>query len=371
LDGNLAAALAGVCPTGTPELLLPLFELIETYLEDFRGNARRLYGLPGLLVPPHLTTHGRHNHFTERWCLTFWTAGAAWLARLYHEYWRYTGDETFHRERALPFLAEAARFYEAFLNGGEFVPSYSPENSPAGGDGAQASVNATMDVVAVNGLFRDLGRPVDGLPRYRIDDDGALAEWLGLPGNHEHRHASHLYGLWYEPDPDLVDDPTLAAAAARSIRRRLAWWRSSRNEEMAYGLVQLGLAAATLGLADEAYECLTLMAERFWQPNLVPTHNTGALFNVDIAGGFPALVVAMLVQSRGASIRLLPAVPKAWRSGRIEGALLRGGIRVDELDWTPDRVVVHLTGPDTEVTVVGPRGSEATVRLGQRLEMEA
>ena len=373
LDGNLAAALAGVGPTGTPELLLPLFDLVETYLDDFRENARRLYGLPGLLVPPHLSTHGRHNHFTARWCLTFWTAGAAWLARLYHEYWRYTGDEAFYRDRARPFMEEAARFYEAFLDGGEFVPSYSPENSPTGADGPQASVNATMDVVAVKTLLRDLGRPTEQLPRYRIDDDGALAEWCwpSLKGNHEHRHAAHLYGLWYEPDPDLVDDPALAAAAAGSIRRRLAWWRSGRNEEMAFGLTQLGLAAAALGLADEAYECLSLMARRFWQPNLVPTHNAGALFNVDIAGGFPALVVAMLVQARDKVIRLLPAVPRQWPSGRIEGALLRGGIRLDELDWNADRVVVRLTGPDSDVTVIGPRGMQASVRLGQRLEMEA
>jgi hypothetical protein len=230
-----------------------------------------------------------------------------------------------------------------------------------------------MDVVAVKGLFRDLGRPTEQLPRYRIDDDGALAEWCwpGLSGNHEHRHASHLYGLWYEPDPDLVDDPALAAAAACSIRRRLDWWRSGKNQEMAFGLTQLGLAAAALGLADEAYDCLRLMAERFWGPNLVPTHNAGALFNVDIAGGFPALVVAMLVQARDNEIRLLPALPAQWPSGRIAGALLRGGIRVDELAWTPDRVTVRLSGPEREVTVIGPRGSEATVRLGRRLEMEA
>jgi alpha-L-fucosidase 2 len=81
--------------------------------------------------------------------------------------------------------------------------------------------------------------------------------------------------------------------------------------------------------------------------------------------------VAMLVQARDKTVRLLPALPGQWPSGRIEGALLRGGIRVDELDWNPDRVVVRLTGPDSDITVIGPRGSEATVRLGQRLEMEA
>ena len=131
----MPAALAAVCATGTPELLLPLFDLIERHLDDFRDNARRLYGLPGVLLPPHLTTHGRHNHFTARWCLTFWTAGAAWMARLYHEYWRHTGDESFLTGRALPFMRAAAEFYRNFAEHGDFVPSYSPENSPAGEDG--------------------------------------------------------------------------------------------------------------------------------------------------------------------------------------------------------------------------------------------
>src|SRR5258708_30466819 len=126
-----------------------------------------------------------------------------------------------------------------------------------------------MDVAAVRGLFRDLGEAAERFPGYRVDPDGALAEWLwpGLTGNHAHRHASHLYGLWYEPDPELVDRPELAAAAAVSIRRRLARWRENEVGEMAFGLGQLGLAAAALGLAAEAYGCLRPLATRYRPPN--------------------------------------------------------------------------------------------------------
>src|SRR5690606_38162076 len=42
LDGNLATAVAGLGPTGTPELLRPVFDLIEAHLADFRHNAQRL-----------------------------------------------------------------------------------------------------------------------------------------------------------------------------------------------------------------------------------------------------------------------------------------------------------------------------------------
>ncbi|WP_249350268.1 glycosyl hydrolase family 95 catalytic domain-containing protein [Microbispora sp. H10836] len=315
LDGNLQAAVAGLLVTGTPELLLPVFDLLERLLPDFRDNARRLYGCRGILVPAHVSTHGRHNHFHPTWCLTFWTAGAAWLSRLYYDYYDHTGDLGFLRERALPFMTEAAEFYEDFLDEhGNFAPSYSPENAPSGGD-AQACVNATMDIAAVRDLLRNLVRAHgessldarrwqalrDRLPAYRIAPTGELSEWAPPPGltledDHAHRHASHLYPFWY--DTGEAADPALRAAGAEAVRRRLEWWRGAESDEMAFGLVQLGLAAANLGMAAEASQALDLLVTRYWRANMVSTHNRDAIFNVDVCGGVPALVAAMLVRSR-------------------------------------------------------------------------
>ncbi|GII03505.1 glycosyl hydrolase family 95 catalytic domain-containing protein [Planobispora takensis] len=376
MDGNLASAVAGLAVTGTPELATAVFDLADAMVEDFRENARRLYGCRGILVPAHMSTHGLHNHFGPVWCLTFWTAGAGWLARLYHDHYAHTGDTDFLRERALPFMTEAAVFYEDFLTGdGDFVPSYSPENTPAGGD-SQACVNATMDVAVARDLLRNLvhacevldldhgrwGRLLDRLPGYRIAPTGELAEWIGarrgaaghpehaaggepagaVEDNHAHRHASHLYPLWYERDP-AFDDPRLEAAAALAVRRRLEWWRGSDSDEMAFGLVQLGLAAAALGLAGEAHEALTLLATRYWcADNLVSTHNRDAIFNVDVCGGLPALVAAMLVRSSlppsgYGRVDLLPALPQAWPYGEARGLVVRGGA-VERLTWEPGRV---------------------------------
>jgi len=378
VDGNLQMAVAALSSTGTPELMRPVFDLLDAYHDDLRDNAARLYGRPGILVPPHLTTHGRHNHFHPRWCLTFWTAGAAWCARLYYDHWRYTGDAAFLAERALPFMREAAAFYASFveLRDGRacFAPSYSPENSPAGEDGPQCCVNATMDVAAVRDLLRNLVDLHDGesdrwrellarLPPYEIGADGALAEWLwpGLENNHAHRHASHLYGLWYEPEPALLDDPRLRAAAATAVRLRLAWWRG-HGDEMAFGLAQLGLAAAALGLADEAHEVVTRLATRYWRPSGVSTHNAGAIFNTDVCGGLPAVIVAMLVRARGDRVELLPALPAAWPTGAIRGVLLRGGVRLARLAWAPGEVAVDLEySGDRPPVISGPPGTEVRV----------
>lgn len=407
LDGNLQSALAAATAID-PAQLLALFDLLDGFADDFRTNAARIAGAPGVLVPSQASGHGLLNHFGPRWCLTFWTAGAAWLGRLYYEYWRHTGDDEFLRQRAVPFLSEAATFYHHLAGTGPvvFAPSYSPENSPAGDPGPQACVNATMDVAAVRALLGclrhatkvtgiDDPRSADWadlaarLPGYRVADDGSLAEWIwpGTPQHHGHRHASHLYPLWYEPDPVLLTDSGLHEAARLAIEYRLRWWRE-HGDEMAFGLVQLGLAAAALGEAELVWETVTHLASRYWRPSLVSTHNAGELFNVDICGGFPALVLGMLVSSRHADgaelelsgttgrrgverIGLLPALPSALDRGELRGVRLRGPVELVRLGWSPERVEVELVAPKGgELLIVPPPGPGAWVETSGRTEVD-
>ncbi|BBH66388.1 hypothetical protein ACTI_30730 [Actinoplanes sp. OR16] len=379
VDGNLQAAMLSVHSTGTPSLMTPVFSLISALMEDFRANASDLYDISGFVVPAHLGNHGRQNHFGPVWCLTFWTAGAAWLGRLYVDHWQYTGDAAFLSAVALPYLRSAAAFYLDFVRmidgRASFNPSYSPENHPSS-TGAQACLDATMDRQVVADLLRsllalDATHPdaprwrtlLDALPPYRVNEAGELAEWLdpALADNHEHRHCSHFYPFWYAGDPDVDADPALAAAAARAVRSRLHWWLGSASDEMGYGLALVGVAAAHLGLAAESHEALTRLASAYWRPNLVPTHNRDHMFNVDVAGALPALIVAMLLQSEDvtadgpARIRLLPALPPAWRAGSIRGLWARGQIILD-ISWDAMSLTailksrinrrVHLTFPD-------------------------
>jgi hypothetical protein len=142
---------------------------------------------------------------------------------------------------------------------------------------------------------------------------------------------------------------------------------------MAYGLAQLGLAAAALGLGDEAYTAVELMADRYWGPNLVPTHNRGELFNVDIAGGLPAVVAAMLVRCAHDRLDLLPALPQAWPRGRVTGLAARDAVEIRELSWEPGRVRAVLRSTrDTRLTVGGPPGTapwSGWLRGGQALTL--
>ncbi|MEU4694214.1 glycoside hydrolase N-terminal domain-containing protein [Actinoplanes sp. NPDC023714] len=383
IDGNLQAAVLAVHSTSTPSLMIPVFDLVSDLLPDFRANARALYDMPGFFIPAHLGSHGRQNHFGPIWCLTFWTAGAAWIGRLHLEHWQHTGDTEFLASRALPYLREAARFYLDFVvisdGKASFNPSYSPENHPAG-TGAQACLDATMDRQVVADLLRSLlaldpGHPdaqrwralLDALPPYRVNADGELAEWLdpSLTDRHEHRHCSHFYPFWYAGDAVLRDDPELRAAAVKAVRSRLRWWLGEASDEMGYGLALVGVAAAHLGLASEAQQALTRIAEAYWRPTLVPTHNRDHMFNVDLAGGLPALVVAMLLQSEDvgpdgvARICVLPALPSAWPSGAITGLTARGAISLD-ISWSSAGVTVTMTSPvDRRVELAFPGGRRA------------
>ncbi|WP_103338508.1 glycosyl hydrolase family 95 catalytic domain-containing protein [Amycolatopsis sp. CA-126428] len=373
LNGNVQNGAVAALAATTPELLRPLFSLIGAFKQDYEVNARRIFGAEGYLLPARCTTHGLANHFSGAYPHLFWTGTGGWLLRLAFDYFSHTGDLTFLREWALPFAEQIARFYATALDQGEdgtrhFIPSYSPENTPAGA-ATPIAADSTAEVAIAKDALRiavRIGELLDvptervaewralaaTLPRYRVSDDGALAEWIdpAFPEEHAHRHASHLYPLFYETDPDFIADPRLRTAAAVSIARRTEWRAAPAesapgNREMAFGLVQLGLAAAALGDADTALHYARRLSRDYWAPNMVSTHDAGELFNVDACGGLPALVSAMLLQSSPGCLRVLPALPGAWRRGSIRGLSCRGGLTVPELRWTPHEVEIIVHAP--------------------------
>jgi hypothetical protein len=382
LNGNLQnGALAALAATGTPELLMTLFELIGRYGEDYAANARRLFGVEGWLLPSRMTTHGRANHFAPEYPHEFWWGSGAWAVRMAWEYVTTTGDVDFARRTALPLARQVTRFYRNALveidGVAHAVPSYSPENTPAG-RATPLAVDATSEIMMIADAFRlearlaeIAGEPTPesapALPALRVAD-GLLAEWIG-PGQRDrpgHRHASQLYDLWYE-DPPWIDDDALRAAALAVVEAKLEWRLADPRPtpghmEMAFGLVQLGLAAARLGAAELAHHCALLLARDHWGTNGVSLHDAGAIFNVDASGGLPALVAAMLAGSHPGSVTLLPALPDAWPAGRVEGLRLRGGLLLESLDWSADGAEAVLAAPPS--TRAARHGDVTRVRTG-------
>lgn len=355
MDGNVQSAIASALSTNVPEAILALCSYVECLMDDFRTNARVLHGCGGIMVPARASTHGLALHFSQGWPLVYWVAGAGWLAWFFYDYWLYTRDREFLITHALPFMLEAAEFYEDYLSceANDHVmvaPSYSPENTPLHAE-LPLCMNATMDIAVVRELFTSLitlsetemlpeervqrwKRLRDGLPPYEVADDGTFREWLhdSYSENHEHRHASHLYPLFHVPDRRVLEDKRLRVACSESIERRLNY-RQDTNSVMAFGLVQLGLAATNLRDKVHAQACLDQLCRgHYWTRALVSFHHPNDMFNVDISGGMPAVLAQMLLLSTEDEVELLPLLPEGWSEGSIVGLRARGGVAAD-LSW--------------------------------------
>jgi len=368
MNGNVQlGALAAALWTGMPEIMPALFRLVRPFAEDFRSNARRIFGREGMLLPARLTTHGHANHFLRDYPHEFWLGSGPWLLRMAADYIQVTGDASPIDDWLWEFAVEILDFSAGVLRDGAGIlsPSYSPENTPAGGDNPLAT-DAAADIAALHDGFTvgawlaslrgDDARREEwisaraSLPDYRVATDGTLAEWNGeWPEHIEHRHASQLQGLWYDPDPRLLEG-ALKEAAIETVRAKIAW-RAEKPEgppgrmEMAFGLSSIGLAAAALGDSESAYQCALWLARDHFTPALTTTHDAGAIFNLDASGALPAVVAAMLVGSSPGHIRMLPALPDQWPVGRATGLGVRNGTTVVELRWSEETVSFVLDLP--------------------------
>jgi len=392
-NGNVPSAIASLLMGNTPELMLAYTSYMEWLVPWLEINARRIFGARGIELPSRSTTNGFNNAFAVSFPGQFWVAGAPWAARFFYDYYLYTGDRTFLARHALPFMEKAALFFEDYLTEGPdgrylFSPTQSPENF-AKNTGHQMTFNATMDVAAAKELLtntiaasRTLGVNADKvpvwekmltkMPEYMINEDGAIKEWLTpkLEDDYNHRHSSQLYALFDGLPDEIARSPKLRAAFKRLIELKLErHWANWEKQSgyMAFGLVQLGQAATSLREADLAYRCLVPLINRYWYNSLASTHNAKKLFNMDISGGMPAVLIKMLVSSDPGRIDLLPARPAAWPSGTIEGVLCRGRIEVKRLRWDGKSIqAVLLSGVQQEIDLGAPAEiASMTVRKGE------
>jgi alpha-L-fucosidase 2 len=364
-DGNLPVAISSFLSSNMPELMMSYFDYHDARRPDYRKNAKKLYGCRGIQVPSHSSTNGYNVHFDPIWCLTFWNGGAAWASHFYYDYWLYTNDTTFLKSRAYPFMKEAALFYEDFLtkgNDGKYIfnPSYSPENNPLNNP-SQATVNAAMDVMLANELFQNLikaGKVVNedtllintwndilqNLPEYEVNSDGFLKEWLwtDYQDNYDHRHISHLYGLYDIIDQQFNNSEELKKGALKVVKEKLNLRKSEKGGIMVFGLVQLAWVAANLG--DEALveEIINMLSSYYWSDSFATYHDPEGLFNMDLSGGYQTAIIRSLVYSEPGFLDIFPAKPPSWKNGEISGISARKQLNIESLNWSENSVSLEL-----------------------------
>jgi hypothetical protein len=378
-NGNVPSAIASLLMGNMEELMLAYTTYMESVVPYMEINAKHIFNSRGIVLPSRSTTNAFNNALAGSFAGGFWVAGAPWAAHFFYDYYLYTGDREFLANHALPFMEKAALFFEDYLYEGAdgkyiFSPTQSPENTP-GNTNSQGTFNATMDVAAARELLtstiaasRELGVNQDQiskwesmitrLPRYMISEEGIIKEWLTpkLENNDAHRHSSQLYPLYDGITPEIAASPELQEAFKKSIEYKLdKHWRGNRSGFMSFGLVQLGQAATSLGEGELAYECMQHLVNRFWLSNMASMHNHRSLFNMDISGGMPAVLIKMLVASDPGKISLLPALPSKWSAGSIEGVLCRGQIEIKSLSWDQNSIVASIvSGKDQKISLELP-----------------
>jgi alpha-L-fucosidase 2 len=365
-----------------PEATMAFVRWVESLFPDSRVNAQNIFGARGVLFAAHPTQNGGQlEHFEYTWPHHYWISGAGWVYSPIWDYYLVTGDKQFLREHLLPQLKEIALFYEDYLKETDargnyiFLPSYSPENWPANSGGSPSVINSDMDIAVCREVFthliqaaETLGTDADSVPKwqsilaklppYELNADGSLKEWAwpSLEDNLDHRHVSHLYGVW--PTDEITPDqtPELARAAWLAARKR------GQGNESAHGMLHRSLAATRL--KDPwlvTFVLKELLEQGYVNASMTTNHNPYTIPSPDPQGGIPTILMEMLVYSRPGIVELLPAVPSTLHQGIARGILCRTQARIESFEWNLDTKKLDLTisSPiDQSLSLVVRRGIE-------------
>ena len=338
------------------ETLQPLWEMLETWMPRLRENARRVYDIEDGLMLPH-AVDDRCTCMGGFWTGSIDHGSTSWMAQMMWMYYQYTGDTSFLKRLAYPFMYGAMRVYEVMLKekeGRYYLPiSVSPEY---GGAAMWAwGANASFQLAIIHCLCRALIQAVKVLKldvdtsRWKAIDQGLptgsiltgehgpeLQLWDDQPLAMSHRHHSHLASLYPFDTVDPWRNDTDRELIENSFN---TWVRMGMGNWSGWCLPWASILWARMHNGDRAALLLEEMSRAFRTSGKATTHdaifkgfttlaNNPDIMQMDATMGAATAVLEMLLHTAGGITRVFPAIPQGWDNVRFDGIRIPGAFLV-------------------------------------------
>ena len=321
-------------------------DFLWSLFDEGRRFAGEFYGAEGCCLPGTMTIDGKPLGGWPMYSLS--PSNQMWLAHAFGEYYRYTGNSKFLRERAYPYMKETGIFIQSLLEETEDGYLVLPvSSSPEIHDDTERSwltPVSNYDLALMIRLFEtleklagELGKTEElqwrhirqRLPELSVNKNKVLMLSPDESLEESHRHFSNAMAVSplgiidYEGEGKEIIDAVIAD-----------YERLGTSQWVGYTFAWMAHLYAVQGNGEKAAEYLRIFWENFCSCNgfhlngdfrkkgysqftYRPFTLEGNMFSADA-------LQEMLFQMKDGKIRLFPAVPKTWTEKQVSFYSFRG-----------------------------------------------